>query len=296
MTTLRRALVIGFSVPLIALGGSVAQARTPSPTPTPTPTTMAPTPTPSAQQVATFQGSAWADAHASSGPIVAKIGETVCSEPSIAGTPPDSTGIIYSVRVVSGDIKDGCGREGDVVTFLVEGLQASQTAVWHAGTTQFLVLMAGPPFARFVGSTGVGGISGDEVVLPYVGDHVCGNFKLSSIPGGLAYEINVYSSQQQPGCGVEGAQVTFNLLDAQGNVIAAAKEKGVWHAWDGMSDPQKLNLTFGPVGGIKLGNTGTGDASGEEGSAWGRLSTLLGFVGLTGAALGFALRRRTTTR
>jgi MYXO-CTERM domain-containing protein len=133
--------------------------------------------------------------------------------------------------------------------------------------------------------------------MPFMNDQVCGYDR----GGGFVdpehnYGAIVFSDEQQAGCGTEGAQVTFKLVDAQGKVIAIANQTGVWHAWDGVSDPQQLNLTFGPVGGIKLGNTGTGDASGDEGSASGRLSTLLGFVGLTGAALGFALRRRTTTR
>lgn len=95
---------------------------------------------------------------------------------------------------------------------------------------------------------------------------------------------------------MEGSEVAFKIVDTRGNVLAIANEKAIWHAWDGVSDPQQLNLTFGPAGGIKVGNTGTGDASGDEGGAWGRLSLVLASLGLAGGVAGFALRRRAMTR
>jgi hypothetical protein len=103
----------------------------------------------------------------------------------------------------------------------------------------------------------------------------------------------VYSAEQQAGCGVEGSQVTFKLLDPQGNVIAVDRETGTWHAWDGVSYPQQVDLTFGPAGGITM--PGTGDKPGGA-SPWLPLSVGLALVGLAGGIGGFALRGRWVMR
>jgi hypothetical protein len=109
------------------------------------------------------------------------------------------------------------------------------------------------------------------------------------------YEAIVFSSQQESVCGIEGAQVSFKLLDAQGNVIAVANEKAIWHAWDG-HQAQHLNLTFGPRGGVAIGNVGTGDGSRGHANAWGAVAIALSATGLTGIAVGASLKRRTMTR
>lgn len=272
-----------------APGPLPANAVTPTATPTP-----AATPTPSPQQTATFQGSAWLNAHTSLGPIVGKIGGVACSEPSVAGFGPDSNVPRYTLHVVSGDVTAGCGREGAVVNFVVEGQSASQTAVWHAGSSQSLNLIAGPVFARFGGGLSINRTSSGESVVPFIGNQACGYDMTDGILGSVSlYDVVVYSAEQQAGCGVEGAQVTFKLLDPQSNVIAVAKEKGLWHAWDGVSDPQLLNLTMVPVGaGITVGNVGTGGSQGSGASVWASLSLVLASVGLGGIATGAALRRR----
>jgi hypothetical protein len=106
------------------------------------------------------------------------------------------------------------------------------------------------------------------------------------------YEAVVYSAEQQAGCGVEGAQVSFKLLDAQGNVIAVARETGTWHAWDGVSAPQQLNLTFGPPGFITMPGTGTGGGPQRAAAPWGPLALALASLGLAGGIAALALRRR----
>ncbi len=289
---------------LVALGiiaafgaGTPVHARTPTPAATPTATpTLSPTASP--QQIAIFQGAAWVDARASSGPVVAKIGDVDCnSEPSSAGIPPDGGGVIYGVSVLSSQVKAGCGQEGSVVIFFVEGKQAEQTGVWHAHTEQFINLIAGPPFAAFGGSPGIASMPAGESILPFIGGQACGNFKLKTVVGGAkAYDVHVYSADQQQGCGTEGAQVAFKLVDAQGNVLATANQTGIWHAWDGVSPLPKLDLTFGPASGIKMGNTGTGDGPQGGADAWGTVAIALWGVGLGGIAAGVALRRKTATR
>jgi hypothetical protein len=121
-------------------------------------------------------------------------------------------------------------------------------------------------------------------LVPYIGDKACG------------YAGVVYSNEQEPGCGVEGSQITFKLLDAQRNVIAVANEKATWHAWDGISEPQQLNLTFGPAGSITTPNTGTGGGPAQATAPWGPLALALASLGLTGGIAALAFRRRAMTR
>lgn len=174
------------------------------------------------------------------------------------------------------------------MTFVVGDQRVSQTAVWHAGTLQGLELIIGPPFANFITIPGTetdNALRAGQKLVPYVGGKVCGY-------GGV-----VYSSEQEPGCGGKGSPITFKLLDAQGNVVAIANQTATWYAWDGNYDhAPRLNLTFTLAGGIMMSGTGTGDAPDGGGSAWGTLSVLLGFVGLTVAATGLALRKRALTR
>ncbi|HUS82004.1 MAG TPA: hypothetical protein VM013_01950, partial [Dehalococcoidia bacterium] len=74
------------------------------------------------------------------------------------------------------------------------------------------------------------------------------------------------------------------------------KEEGVWHEWDGVSDPQQLNLTFfSRVGGINTPNVGTGDSAKTAGDRWGMAAIALSIAGLTGIATAIALRKRRAT-
>ncbi len=227
--------------------------------------------------------------------VTAWIGGTLCATgvPFFPPTDPSPTRsrAIFQLTVPAEEVLPGCGREGAIVTFFVDGQRAPQTAVWHAnafrGAFQGLNLIIGPPFARFIVNP-----SGEVVepsgpvrrFVPYIGDKACG------------YAGVVYSNEQEPGCGVEGSQITFKALDAQGNVIAVANEKATWHAWDGVSDVQHLDLTFGPAGGITVPNTGTGDGPGSGGNPWLRLSIGLALAGLASGICGLALRRRTANR
>jgi hypothetical protein len=166
------------------------------------------------------------------------------------------------------------------VTFFVDGQQAARTAVWRSGgggdPSRILNIIVGHPFARFI-------VVLDGRVVPYIGEKLCGNSEV------------VYSNEQEPGCGVEGSQITFKLLDAQGNVVAVANERAIWHAWDGVSDPQRLALTFGPAGGITLPGTGTGHGPERAAALWGPLALALTSLGLAGG-IALAFRRRAITR
>ena len=174
-----------------------------------------------------------------------------------------------------------------------------RTGVWHAGSRQFMTFVAGHPFARFGGRLSVDMKLYDKTFMPYIGDEPCGPgedarffgaFQASAAITTVPYGADVYSNEQQAGCGVEGAQVMFKLLDAQGNVIAVAQEKGTWHVYDGVEGFQDLDLTMVPVGGITLGNVGSGPGAGTEMAPWVGLAPAA--LGLSGIATGAMLRKR----
>jgi len=289
MFTLVSLVAVGLGLALVVREPAYARTRTPTATATST-VTPAPTPTPSPRQVDLFQGQAWLNGRVSGGPITAKIGDVICSEPSISVTPADSTVSIYSVRVLSNDLRPGCGQPGAVITFFIEGIQASQTALWQAEGNQFLTLIAGPPFARFSGTLSISRTDSEQV-MPFINGHACGY----DMGGGFVDSEHVYAAIvfSESGCGTEGAEVNFKVTDAQGNVIAVANEKATWHAWDGESyaTAQQLDLTFGLAGGIRAGNVGTGDSQ-QSGTLWRELSLVMAAVGLGGFAAGVALRKR----
>jgi hypothetical protein len=227
------------------------------------------------------------------------IGDVTCSEPSVAITPADSTVPIYTLQVLSAESKPGCGREGEPITFYVEGQQAEPVALWHGGGDSTLDLIAGPPFARFYGTLSTQREPGESIV-PFVGGQACGYDRGGGfVAPETTYETVVFFNQQQQGCGTEGSEVTFKLLNADRNVAAVAKEKGIWQPWYGVEQdtlngppenmPQQLNLTFAPATAIHVGNVGGGPAGP---SPWLRLSVGLALAGLASGIAGFALRRR----
>ena len=281
---------------LIVAGQGAAHARTPTPTVTPT-TTATPAPTPIAgtlsPDLAYFSITLWVDAQQSGQHVVAEIGDVVCGgETQEPIMPVDSGTISHSVVVKSDAAIPGCGKPGATITFSVDGRKAARTAQWLSGQYQFLTLLVGPPFMRFGGDVTAPQLTGSELLAPYVGDKRCGaGFDIWLGLGPVfGYVVEVYPQELRPGCGVEGAQVTFKLLDADGNVVAVAAETGTWHAWDVTAPTMEhLDLTMAPASGIRLGSMGTGDASG--GNGW-PAAAVLALAGLTALGAGAALRKR----
>jgi len=280
-------VAVGLGLALVVREPAYARTRTPTPTLTPVPVS---TSTPVAPKPAVFFGEAWVDGDISPGPLVAKIGDTVCGTDTFLSTPPAN--FSYQVEVASEEATPGCGVDGAIVSFFVAGRQAAETAVWHSGTFQHLTLIVGPFFSMFAGGATINQTLTSEKLVAFVGNTACGDYS-EWIGGGPVYSYFIsVSSSQLPGCGTEGAEVTFKLLDAEGSVIAIANEKGVWHVWDDVLEPyERLNLTFGPAGGIKIGNVGTGESQ-HSGTLWRELSLVLAAVGLGGIAAGVALRKR----
>lgn len=294
-TFCRVALLAGLFASTAGFPMGIVEARTPTPTLTAS-ATPAPTFTPSPDQFSTFQGPCWLDAHRCNGQTMsARIDGTVCVSFAISYVPPDADQPLFFLKVPSKEVTPGCGSEGATVQFFVGDQQVRQPSVWHAGTAQIRRFIAGYPFADFAGDLRIDRRLSNETLLPYIGGNVCGYGEFGQPPSPYPYPYGavVFSTEQQPGCGVDGLQITFKLLDAQGNVIAVANQTATWHAWDGVSDPQQLDLTFGPANLITMPGTGDGDASGAP---WARLPVALGLVGLAGAALGLALRRRARAR
>ena len=257
-STRRRSMNRRFGLLLVpALGlalamSSTAHAATPTPTVTSTPTA---TSTPSPQQVARFGGEEWADGDLSTDSITARIGDVVCGNGGplpIADAPS-----VYHIDVVSEQVTPGCGHEGATINFFVGDRQAPQTAVWHGGSSSTLNLIVGPPFARISGSTSLSATRWSNTTS-FPSSTVSRAATRTSVAHlarrngqGLGYQNPVWyqdivlSAQQQTGCGVESAPITFKLLDLKGNVVSTANETGTWHAWDGgVSDDSSSTLLF----------------------------------------------------
>jgi hypothetical protein len=270
---------------LIALG--VVHAQTPTPTSAPIPSA-----TPVPPQPASFHIIPWVNGQDDVAlNVTARIEGTLCAT-GVPSFPTGSLRPVFQLSVPSEEALPGCGYEGAVVTFFVDGQQAPQTAIWHSGVSQSLSLIIGPPFARFRGGVGPSRVSPRQVIMPYVGNASCGHGTAND-PGD-GYGAVVYSAEQQAGCGVEGSQITFKLLDAQGNVIAVANEKATWYAWDGVSPPQQLDLTFEAAGGVTMPSAGEGPQRAT--APWGPLALALASLGLTGGVAALAFRRRRMAR
>jgi len=295
MFTLASLVAVGLGLALVVRGP--AYARTPAPTAAPTLTsTPTTTPTPPPELVARFNGAAWVDARPSPDDITAKIGDVVCgtAKQRLMADAPNH----FDLAVVSDALKSGCGREGATITFFV-GDRRAQTAVWHAGTDTDVDLIAGPPFA-YVGGRVTWNCPLNARLLPFVGDLACGYpDPVEYLPppcsdNTVGYSVVVYSQEQKPGCGTEGVEITFKLVDFSGSVIAIAAEKGAWYAWGGTNEVQRLDLTMVPVGGagITVGSVGTGDGPERATAPWGPLALALASLGLTGGIAALAFRRR----
>jgi hypothetical protein len=296
-------------------------------TPFPTPCPSA-TPTVSPEQLSEFSGEVWIDApYYPRAAVTARIDGNVCSvpayiPPSTCGgpppvTPPSDPGphtTSFALSVLSTSAKLGCGYEGAPVAFFIGDTQANQTAVWHAGTSQNVNLNIGPPFAFFQGEFTLTfhpdepiGVRGPAGMVALIGHNVCGRATRGLWKGRdpqgrefFPYSVIVYSNEQRPGCGVEGDQVILNLVwrggegdVSSGKTVAVAREKGVWHAWNGT--PPEINLTMDPVG-IQLASVGDGASRDRGASAWAELSVGLSAFGLVGIAIAAAMRRKAATR
>jgi hypothetical protein len=302
---IRMSMVLAPLLAALALGGA-AHARSPDATRMPTPS-PSPTPTVAPSQLAEFSGSVWLPP-VNNRAVTAKIGDVVCASTcpgeGCMQFPIDPAPVMipYNLNVVAQEVKPGCGYEGVTVTFFMGDKQADQAAVWHAGSSQTLNLSTGPLPAYFQGrlifSSGIDSSLGktDWVGIgAYVDGNMCGQSVWGIWRDIGNYGAIVKSAQEQAGCGTEGAQVTFKLRDGQGNIVGAAREKGVWHAWGQGNTGQTLDLTMEPVTPIKPGSVG--DGSMQSGQVpWIGLAFGLSVAGALGMAAAAAVRRKAAPR
>lgn len=297
MNVLSRAFIFALLMIGVALFNGVAEARTPTPSPAvATTATPAPTPTPGHDQLSEFMGDCWNDARfCADEPLSARIDGNLCVPRAGYFRPADGLWPVADLEVPSQQVVPGCGYEGAVVQFFVGDRPTQETGVWHAGSTKIMSFIAGFPFARLAGSSSLAMAAG-ECVVPYIGDESCG-YEEACTPYGIpgpqnSFSVVVFSNEQQAGCGTEGAQVAFKLLDAQGRVVSVADETAAWHSYPESIPSAFLTLTFSPATSIRVGNVGDGPGSG--GNPWLRLPVGLALLGLASGIGGFALRRRTT--
>jgi hypothetical protein len=122
--------------------------------------------------------------------------------------------------VIASDAEiDGCGEPGDEVTLTVNGREVNKKYEWQPGPLpgSSTVLVVGPNFARYYGRVIMdAGYPPPMMVIPYIGDTVCGEELYSEATarhhvGYRLYQVVVDPDALVPGCGREGAVVRFVL-------------------------------------------------------------------------------------
>jgi len=286
------ALVVLVAVAQTPVPVSTAPALTTAPeTPVENLPTIAPLPT--AQTAATFLGNAWVNARLSDEPVFAKVGDVVCGE-ARRFTPPGAYGSVYEVEVASADDRAGCGYEGATVTFLIGDRTANESGVWRSGQTTQLVLTVGPPFAQFFGTASVDAATTDLTdlqVVPYVNGLDCG-YQLNPWQGAgspFGYHVVVYSAEIKAGCGTDGQEVSFKLVNQRtGEIAAEAMGRAIWHP---LAFERDINLAFTRVPVAQIPVAGGGDSTGVT---WAPVFAISGLLILLGGGVGglLAIRRR----
>lgn len=282
----------------LALGLASTSAEVVSVTPTVTPLPDIPEealptvpPEPVVPPSANFSGSAWVNARPSIERITAKIGDVVCGEatPGQRGGPPS----FYTLYVASDEVVPGCGKPGSRIAFFVGSDEANETAEWQASDRiQFLRLTVGPPFAMFSGKLTLTNPPVQEEVLPFVGSNACG-YQLNPWMGAgptYGYSVVVYPRELVQGCGFDGAEVTFKLVNKETReVTAEAMGTAIWHP---MAAEDNVNLAFTSVPVVQVPVAGSD--GGESGVTWAPF-VVVAAVLLPAAGLSLLLVRRKST-
>jgi hypothetical protein len=283
---------------LLALGAHAARAETPEPASTSTAATSIPTPVlptvapePERPPEAEFSGFAWVNARPSFELVTAQIGDTVCGE---AHPGVGATGSPYFVLYVASDETiPGCGTPGAEVTFFIGGKRANQTARWQVTERSISLgyLVVGPPFAVFAGKVTLTEPPSGQTVVPFIGDTPCGYQTNPWMGEGpvYGYAVVVYPQELVDGCGVDGAEVTFKLVDEETRqVVAEAMGTAVWRPMAAEGD---VNLAFTRVPLAQMPVAGGGGASSV--AWWAPALAVGGLLALgAGAAVAWPRRRR----
>jgi hypothetical protein len=300
MTHLLRGLAGSVAVAvLVVMGIHIARAETPQPASTPValatsiPTPVLPTvpPEPEGPPVAKFSGSAWVNAQPSFEPVTAMIGDTVCGEahPGVGATDAP----FFILQVASDETIPGCGKRGAEVAFFIGGKRANQTAQWQAteGLISLGYLVVGPPFAVFGGKVTLPDPPSQQTIVPFIGETPCGYQAGLWMGEGpvYGYAVVVYPRELVDGCGVDGAEVTFKLVNEQTRkVVAEAMGSAIWRP---MASEGNVNLVFTNVPLVEMPVAG-----GSGASATMRWASALAIGGLLALSGGIAALWRKSTR
>jgi hypothetical protein len=176
-----------------------------------------------------FRGLAFINATPADNPRVrAFIDGLDCTGPQQL-IPPDLDHAFFWISVLSSALLPGCGDDGDVVTFTINGLAANETAMYTAALTRqegvsppgqtplqderySLNLTVGVPFAVFwpevyeYDEVGHREFTYGHTVAALIDGQVCAD-GVSRVWASIL--IIVPSETMKPGCGHEGAIVTF---------------------------------------------------------------------------------------
>lgn len=162
--------------------------------------------------------------------VAAVVGGATCGSTMV------TTAGAYSIDVGGSGASATCNTAGAVVSFLVNGQPATPTSTLQPGMFLQLNLSAGqaaPTPARFSGTVTVAGTNAfadpGTTVAALVNSVVCA----TTLVQNGRYQLDVPPASQRPGCGVNGATVTF-LVNSQ-----LAPQTGVFQSGDVIT----VNLT-----------------------------------------------------
>lgn len=191
---------------------------------------------------ATFRGYACVDTRCGESElgreVVAKINGVECGTATTALPVSDGEPVSwYWIEVPSALEQPGCGANGAIVEFYIDGVLAEQTGTWAPGEIH-LDIWTGPDFMHLTGSlscNGAGCFSCPDLlgycdsgidVSAYVGDELCGSTSPAGwLLTGTGYQdLSVDSDEATSGCGTPGATVR---LEVDGH---AAEETIEWQA------------------------------------------------------------------
>jgi hypothetical protein len=160
--------------------------------------------------------------------VIAKVGNVECGEditvhPISDGEPFSG----YAMDVLTDAEKPDCARPGDTIQLFIGGEPANPTATWEEGS-HHLDIHTGPAFATFSGWLTCEGEPCIEFVVgpntaprvrAYVDAQLCASHAVSGWLITSYYSVNIPSDEGQPGCGTEGAIVSFTVDGVPANEI-----------------------------------------------------------------------------
>jgi hypothetical protein len=146
-------------------------------------------------------GSAWVDgAPVEQANVRAFVGDVDCTVAASGLIPPDSGPAAFLTFVAPEGLIEGCGGPDSEVGLTIEGLPAHQTLAWDY-QLPYTVFTAGHPVALYAGALNIH--ADTEDIRAFIDGTAC-SATYATFGG---FFLSVFSAEQVPGCGVEGAEV-----------------------------------------------------------------------------------------